>query len=69
MACPYHALARYVDECAAPVPDGLLFGTSRNTAPSKEGVINAWRSLCPQASEVSGHSPRRSGALHLARQG
>eukprot|EP00971_Amphidinium_carterae_P020783 409748-Amphidinium_carterae.1 len=26
-------------------------------------------SLRPQANEVSGHSPRRSGAVHLARQG
>eukprot|EP00971_Amphidinium_carterae_P328433 6460311-Amphidinium_carterae.1 len=69
LACPYHVLEKYVDGAASTDPEQFLFGTARGTAPSKEGVINAWRCLCPQAAEVSGHSPRRSGALHLARQG
>ena len=47
--------------------NGSLMKTSLGTTPSKSGVIDAWKKNF--AEEVTGHSPRRSGAMFYVRLG
>jgi hypothetical protein len=48
---------------------GPLFGTPEGDVPSKQNIIDAWRSLTGGGILVTRHSARRSGAKSLARQG
>ena len=67
--CPY-ALAKMIlaERCRSDML-GLswLFPSKWRQCTTKSGMIDSWK--CNLGNEISGHSPRRSGAMHYVRAG
>ena len=68
LKCPYAVMELLANHAALKgAPQGLLATTFDNTEVTKAELVKSWNSLFGPG--ISGHSPRRSGALQYIRRG